>query len=313
MKNIIISLILIYSIYCSLDNCLNEEDQSQCTKHEIEYSGFSCYKYSEGSCIYYPKNDDVQKAYRKLDFGWQKEKLSAFSYYQNIDPSGINIFSKETYSLTDTIEKTEKEFTNNEQTIRKGGNTCAYLYFGRYLDDTNSQDYPNISDKNNCFNAVQFDELKDLIDCGYAEVTFKQGTNTKKINTCFYIPNDKMPNELLPYLKKEIFDPGFNEEGNFIAVFKPKQGSGRRLSTIGYEIVVENKNGKKVKYTSDSDEISVIQKGTGEGGNDGSNQVSVADTTQDGDKSSDKGKNEGNQNLFKLNIIFLLSYLLLIS
>lgn len=56
----------------------------------------------------------------------------------------------------------------------------------------------------------------------------------------------------------------------------------RQLSTFNYEIVVENKNGKKVKYSDKSPNIEII--------------------------SSSKGKS----NLYKLNSILLLLLILLI-
>lgn len=89
------------------------------------------------------------------------------------------------------------------------------------------------------------------------------------MKTCFYIPNNNIPEKVLTLFKRdfvdEIFDDlikdildtinGGNEE-------EEEDGERRRLSSLSYdEIVVENKNGKKVKYTSDSNTIEIVEKG----------------------------------------------------
>lgn len=91
----------------------------------------------------------------------------------------------------------------------------------------------------------------------------------KKLKTCFYIPNNNMPDKVLALFKRDFVDDILNEfleeildtinAGNKEEV---EDGDRRRLSSLSYdEIVVENKNGKKVKYTSDSNSIEIVEKG----------------------------------------------------
>ena len=94
--------------------------------------------------------------------------------------------------------------------IIKSKNTCGYLLFGRYFDEAISNPdlngYPNINDKNICFKASKFPELEDLIDCGYAEIKYKVNDEEYKINTCFYLPNDKIPENIVKVYKETFID-----------------------------------------------------------------------------------------------------------
>ena len=86
MKNIIILLFFIYSIYCSDESCYNEKDRNKCQSHTIEYENYACYKYKDENesdddeksqyCKAYPDNPVLQKDYRNIDFGVGKELIS---------------------------------------------------------------------------------------------------------------------------------------------------------------------------------------------------------------------------------------------
>ena len=102
-------------------------------------------------------------------------------------------------------------------------------------------------------------ELKDLIDCGYADITYTSNGKEYNIKTCFYIPNEKMPEKLGEYFKTNFIDYSFqeiiynliidNEEyyRNMTSSFEDS----RRLSTNNYKVIVEDKYGRKVKYSKD--------------------------------------------------------------
>ena len=165
---------------------------------------------------------------------------------------------KETYKKTETIEMKVSNFTEDDLKIFKRHNTCGYLYYGRYSDnkDKYPSGYPNITNKKTCFNADQFKELKNLVDCGYAEMTFTVKNVKKTIKTCFYIPNNKMPNEVGLLLNNFFLERQL--KNNICFLLYEYFG----ISTpITYEVIVEDKNKKKVKYTSDSYEIVVLEKG----------------------------------------------------
>lgn len=84
-------------------------------------------------------------------------------------------------------------------------------------------------------------------------MTFTEGTVQKSIKTCFYIPNDNMPKDVEIILNSNYLKDYLNDI--YKILYEVKDSERRRLSSINYEVVVEDKNGKKVKYTSDSDEI----------------------------------------------------------
>lgn len=279
MKRLFILLILISYIYCSTDSCENESDQSKCESHAVEFNGFSCYKFKddyEKGCTVYPDKAESQKAAFKFVNGMQKEISSGY-IKEDLDFDKMELYSanKETYSKGEEIVLNEVKLTSEDKRILTSKKTCSYQYYGRFVDYVynlvdyrNYNGYPNIEDKNVCFNVEQFPDLTDLIDCGYAEIKFRV-TNDKQyiIKTCFYIPDNNMPEDFGAYLKKNFIDDIiFN--GIMPSLFYSIESLDsqldsqiRRLDASKYEVIVEDKNGKKVKYTSGSSEIEILEKG----------------------------------------------------
>ena len=301
MKKIITILILFSVAVCTLDECKREKDSTKCESHELEYDGFSCYSYThesgdEKGCAGYPDDKDTQKIFFKFFNGVDKEINTQQIQSATLDPEGEEIV-KYYYSLNETFEKgdtivlKETILTDEEQKIDKK-KTCSYLYYGRFIDlnmddliEGKTVKYDDIEDKTICFNAAQFPELKDLVDCGHAEIKFTVKDKEYKLKTCFYIPNDNMPTELQTYFKSQLIDPLFAKEGKFeflSSFIEPSSEGSRRLSKSrklqenNYEIVVEDKNGKKVKYSGSSDKIEVLEKGSNS--NNDSNDRNVAST-----------------------------------
>ena len=309
MKNelltVLITLILINAIFCTAFECDEEEDQEKCSQHSIEYEGFSCYKLKyietsedgneevENSCISFPDEAGNQKAFINFVIGWMKESFSSLGGYfdgERIedDPDYPYIYqlNKQSYSKGEEIIITEAKFSEEDINIITSKNTCSYLLYGRHLDNIldyqennnmeNYRGYPNITDKNICFKAAQFPELTNLIDCGYAEIKYFTGDEEYKINSCFYIPNDKIPETIKSYFKTNFIDSMMDPEDrdsmlSFI-FFEGLSGDDgdddderrrRRLSAFkGYQITVEDKNGKKLQYKTGEKGITVVSEGS---------------------------------------------------
>lgn len=309
MKNelltVLITLILINTIFCSAFECDEEEDQEKCSQHSIEYEGFSCYKLKniettedgneevETSCTSFPDEAGNQKAFINFVIGWMKESFSSLGGYfdgERIedDPDYPYIYqlNKQSYSKGEEIIITEAKFSEEDINIITSKNTCSYLLYGRHLDNIldyqknnnmeNYTGYPNITDKNICFKAAQFPELTNLIDCGYAEIKYFTGDEEYKINSCFYIPNDKIPETIKSYFKTNFIDSMMDPEDgdSFLSLIFGEGLSGddgdddderrrRRLSAFkGYQITVEDKNGKKLQYKTGEKGITVVSEGS---------------------------------------------------
>ena len=310
MKRIIICLAFFSIIFCTAESCDDEEDATKCSTHTIEYNGFSCRKFSyvnsdETGCTPFPDNAGSQKGFLNIMNGMTKELFSGIPT-SLLEVNGINELpqfssNKESYSKGEEINLTLNELTRSDINLIYSKSTCSYYFYGKvwdYLMDfqkniSNYKGYPNITDKNLCFNVKQFSDLKDLVDCGYAEIKYKSGNKEYEVKTCFYIPNNKMPEELGKYLKAKFIDTLMEDDGAISQTFQlieqydemaktlKEANANRRAATIkpSYEIVVENKDGKKVKWTDTSSDVEVIDKGN-------------------------------DSNMFKLNIILLLSLLL---
>jgi len=81
MKRLIVLLTLIYSIFCSFDSCVNCNDESQCYNIDIEFNGFSCYKYkseyASNKCLPSPDDKKEQETFFNMDLNNLKEVYSS--------------------------------------------------------------------------------------------------------------------------------------------------------------------------------------------------------------------------------------------
>ena len=208
MLKFLISLLLISYLFCYYRPCQININDNTCRLGEDEalINGFSCHRFDDGyyiSCQLYPDNPEIQKTALKIQNGMTKEVYSGISDLEDeIDFSNIKLFTteEEKYSKEEEIVLQKADLTSEDKRIILSRKTCAYQYYGRFveiipkiIDFKDWNGYPNIKDKNECFNAEQFPDLKDLIDCGYAEIKYKLYSDVElKINTCFYIPNNNL-------------------------------------------------------------------------------------------------------------------------
>lgn len=277
-KRLLFLILVLSFTICSSEDCLSETDQSKCTKTEVEINGLSCYKikypYSlSQKCHLFPSKSENQKNFFNFINGIIKEIYSAYPKSENedsLDEIEFDQTLKETYGSEEIIETKIVKMSNADQKTMLSENTCNYHFYGKSYQD-NFSTIHEIEDKNICFNADQFEDLKDLLDCGSAKMSFTLGGKTYTMDTCYYIPNDKMPKEYEGYFKKYVVDNSFKDDGELYYLSRylesrelyglPNKEDERRLSAESYEITVENKNGKIMKISSEKDEIEIISEG----------------------------------------------------
>ena len=100
----------------------------------------------------------------------------------------IELPSKKYFSSEETITTPSQNLEEKDKKILEKKNLCSYLFFGDYLlnSENYTNGYPEITEKTKCFNVDQFDDLKNLIDCRYAEITHKMALKKKIENLLLY-------------------------------------------------------------------------------------------------------------------------------
>lgn len=321
MKRIIILMLVIYSSYCTMDECDRETDKNKCNSIEVEYDDFFCFKVdfvganSNSSCISYPKEANYQKAYWNLYDGLMKELFSSEgNELKNSTESADKVYDllskilskseKESYNTDEQVKIIKNNLTSTDKEIISSGETCFSYLVGGYKENS-SNVYENIPDKNTCFNAQQFDDLKNLVDCGYAIINFSIDGEDHQIKTCYLIPNNNMPKNFstlyMNYLKESIDgDLGLLKTLFYYIAGKSlneKEVTEERLSNMTYNIEVENKDGKKVKYSSDKNDYEVIAEGT------------KPQKTESGDSTTEGNENSEGKGLYiNINLILLILF-----
>ena len=86
-----------------------------------------------------------------------------------------HIIEKETYQRFPIIKMNKTFLTKDDKIILRNNNTCAYYFLGKLYNNNflnnNNTGYVNIKGQNTFFHAVQFEDLSNLVDCGYANIT----------------------------------------------------------------------------------------------------------------------------------------------
>lgn len=176
MKRLLILAMMIFSINCTLDSCLQETDHSQCTKHSLEakYNYCSCFKVEnppdENQCMPFFTNKESQKVYSKYMRGNVKETRSIYPFSDIKADDTISVFEKETYNQDDIIKNKNIKFfdslTEEDKKIMKNNNTCGYRTYARFVDPDNfiGDKTINISDPNVCYNVDRFEDNKNIMD-----------------------------------------------------------------------------------------------------------------------------------------------------
>lgn len=222
--------------YNACDNA-NSDQCSSINVEEREFQNWKCEKVNN-ACTYVPKNSETKKIFEKIVKGEDKE-IAAANYEKFLDNS-YGSFSQED---TDIINRK---------------NTCSYISFGNFKSsESSSTKYNGVSDKNLCFNAEQFSDLKGLVNCGYAEVLIKINGQNKNINLCSYVPTKDVNEDLIPYIKYRFIDKITMDELEEI-IEDGKLGRMLDENELSYEITIEDKNGRKVKFSDQNYDIQLV-------------------------------------------------------
>ena len=264
-------------------SCLNEKDQSKCHTHNIDISNFSCFKYNDifnnkQYCLVYPDNDSIQKEYYKFYLGISKEELSInsnnFPHLYNKDELVI-IPEKENYEKDETItfKKIQDIVTEEDKSIFNKSNTCYSHFFEGYSNFYLKGIFPNITNPNICYNVNKFSEHENILDCGYAKISFNYGQKKYNVQTCYFIPDDKISKNLLDYYRRSLIEEMWGKDGTWGKSIKSRNINNENIDInnlkgerklqendeISFEMTIQNKNGKVIKYDSKSYDMEIIE------------------------------------------------------
>lgn len=270
MKRFILLFLAFYAINCTLSECVIEEDTSKCYSHEIEIDNFTCHKihYNTSSinnysindiCSAYPDSDKDLKTFWDLTHGNGKEEMSILPsssemlyYYYLYDPE------KESYAKDEDVILKSKEYSSTDMKTIQSKNTCMYKFIGKSIE---ANKLVNTEESKECFNVYQFPDHENLINCGQATINFSTNGKNYEYKTCFFIPDNHLDKRFDKYFKGVAVD-------YFVQILINSVNNGltrrRRLQSnnnLNYELIVEDKYGKKYKYSGDKDEPEVIEYG----------------------------------------------------
>jgi hypothetical protein len=272
MKEFSLLFLLFNICICSYSDCIKERDTTKCSSigtTEEEYKNWKCVKtYNQNDpshphCTYFPINENAQNIFSNIEDGESKEENSKSPNVFYTSSSS----SKQIYEINNKNIEINFSVTNKDIQIQQNKNTCAYISFGQYYEKVSECErtkdsseckikYEGVKDKNKCFNADQFDDLKNLINCGFAQVKISFGGEEKTTTLCSYIPTENLHEDILQYFKYRYIDKIIIDDLEEII---EDDLIGRRLETeIIYEMLVEDKDGNKVKYTSENYKVEKI-------------------------------------------------------
>ncbi len=278
MKRFILLLLVFYAINCTLSECVIEEDTSKCYSHEIEIDNFTCHKvhYNTSSikkkdgedesnysindiCSAYPDSAKDFTTFWDLTHGNGKEEMSILPssseelyYYYLYDPE------KESYSKDEDVILKAKEYSSTDMKTIKSKNTCMYKFIGKSIE---ANKLVNTEESKECFNVYQFPDHENLINCGQATINFSTNGKNYEYKTCFFIPDNHLDKRFDKYFKGVAVDYFVQTLINSVNNGLTRRRRLQSNNNLNYELIVEDKYGKKYKYSGDKDEPEVIEEG----------------------------------------------------
>ena len=248
-------------------SCLNENNILNCHLHNIEIPNFSCWKFKDifnnkEHCIIYPDNEIIQKEFYNFYLGISKEELSI-----NSNKNDIMIPEKEIYKKDETItfKGIQDILTDEDKSIINNSNTCYSIFYKGYSNFWLNGNFPNIENPNICFNAIKFSEHNNILDCGFAKISFSYGLKKYNFQTCYFIPNDELSKNIQDFYRRSLIEEMLGKDGTFGKTIKNKNNNEniiRKLqenNEISFEMTIQNKNGKVLKYDSKLYNITVVK------------------------------------------------------
>ena len=276
MKRISIVIMMLIKILCSIESCGDEKNPSQCQSHSIEITGVSCYTFEENNrkyCSPYYDKQNTQKLMKKFSTGEMKE---VFSYMEHYLEEGKKIFDieeyivnetiflpeKDTYKKGETIKQVEypvKDFiTSNDIKLIKSGNTCSNLIFQNIINRKMKSE-----NKTACHNVEVFDDLKDLMGCGFSDYIITYKNKDYHYYNCFRIPDAKADSDFKQMFYdfyhssffqetiKEVLTEFTEEVGQYSNVKNSKKRELQEQTDYDLTVVVEDKYGNIIKFDKD--------------------------------------------------------------
>ena len=278
MKRFILLLLVFCAVNCSLSECVKEENTSNCYSHEIEIDNFTCHKvhYNTSSikkkdgedesiysindiCSAYPDSAKDFTTFWDLTHGNGKEEMSILPssseelyYYYLYDPE------KESYSKDEDVILKAKEYSSIDMKTIQSKNTCMYKFIGKSIE---ANKLVNTEESKECFNVYQFPDHENLINCGQATINFSTNGKNYEYKTCFFIPDNHLDKRFDKYFKGVAVDYFVQTLINSVNNGLTRRRRLQSNNNLNYELIVEDKYGKKYKYSGDKDEPEVIEDG----------------------------------------------------
>ena len=275
-------MLILSIIFCSFSSifsfvafCFNETNVTQCQRESKEEEGISCrkvrYFHKNGKedemCGIYFNNETLQKIYRNYRIGDIYKEAFALSELSHMSGFSLWDFDNDTYRKDETIRLREYNFldviTEDDKKIIASNNTCGHRQWERLDDDTLIF---NSIDKNVCFNVYRFEELKDILDCGYVIIKIFYKNKLYEHNGCYKIPDANLDGEFKKLFLKYYYNRSVKGYIDYVAdsfvknyVEKDElyKSNKRQLEdSLEYEIYIEDKYGNKKKYNKNGEEIS---------------------------------------------------------
>ena len=249
-----------------------------------------------------------QKEYYNFYLGISKEELSI-----NSNKNDIMMPTKEIYKKEETItfKRIQDILTDEDILTINESNTCYSHFYKGYSSLWFNGSFPNIENPNICYNSKKFPEHNNLLDCGFAKISFSYGKKKYNIKTCYFIPNDELSENMQDFYRRSLIEAILGKDGSFGKTLKNKNNEENMIrklvenNEISFEMTIQNENGKVLKYDSKSYNITVVE------------NPKNSSENKDKDKSTDDDSSEfdrfkaNNSNHLKLNRLTAIFIILL--
>ena len=217
---------------------------------------------------------------------------------------------KETYKKDETVifKRLKDILTNEDKSIINKSNTCYSQFYKGYSNFLKNGEFSKIENKNLCYNADIFPDNKGILNCGFANISLFYGENKYNIQTCYFMPDNEISKVMSDFIRRSLIEEMWGKEGNFGKLLKQKNKNpfldnnirSLQENEFSFEMIIENKKGKVIKYDSNSYNMTIINHEK-EDNDDNNNGNDNKDDNNDDDDSDTETTKTGNSNGPKFN------------
>ena len=107
-----------------------------------------------------------------------------------------------------TFKRIQDILTDEDKSIINKSNTCYSHFYKGYSNFWLNGNFTNI-------NAIKISEHNNILNYGFANISFSYGQKKYNVQTCYFIPNDELTKNKQDFYRRSLIEEMLGKDGTF--------------------------------------------------------------------------------------------------